>query len=47
VSNRSVVITFSPPAYLGQNLVETFKEVEPTDLVAVPRVYEKLEQFVN
>lgn len=32
---------------LQQSLVETFREARPTELVAVPRVYEKLEQFIK
>ena len=46
-NNRTILVTFAPPTALQQSLVETFREVRPTELVAVPRVYEKLEQFVK
>lgn len=41
------MITFAQPTALQQSLIETFREARPTELVAVPRVYEKLEQFVK
>jgi len=46
-NKRSILITFAPAEALNQNLVQTFREARPTELVAVPRVYEKLETFVK
>jgi long-subunit acyl-CoA synthetase (AMP-forming) len=46
-NNRKILITFAPPTALQQNLVDTFREAKPTELIAVPRVYEKLEQFIK
>lgn len=46
-NNRSILITFAPFTALQQSLVETFREARPTELVAVPRVYEKLAEFVK
>ena len=46
-SDRRLLITFAPPPALHQNLVDTFREAKPTELIAVPRVYEKLEQFIK
>jgi long-subunit acyl-CoA synthetase (AMP-forming) len=46
-NKRNILITFAPPVALNQSLVETFIEARPTELVAVPRVYEKLESFVK
>ena len=46
-NNRNILITFAPPAALQQNLVATFREALPSELIAVPRVYEKLEQYIK
>lgn len=46
-NNRTILVTFAPPTALQQSLVDTFKEVRPTELMAVPRVYEKLEESVK
>lgn len=40
------MVTFASPTALQQSLIETFREARPTELIAVPRVYEKLAQFV-
>ena len=46
-NSRNILITFTPHPSLNQSLVDTFREANPTELIAVPRVYEKLEQFVR
>lgn len=46
-NNKKILITFAPPGSLHQSLVSTFKEAKPTELMAVPRVYEKLEQSIK
>lgn len=46
-NKKQVIITIAPHPSLKYTLVDTFKEARPTELIAVPRVYEKLEQFVK
>ena len=46
-NNRQILVTFAPPQELKENLIDTFREALPTELIAVPRVYEKLESFVT
>ena len=44
VSARPVQITFAPQRILAENLLhETLRIVRPTELMAVPRVYEKFQ----
>ena len=45
-NDRQILITFAPPANLQEELMHTFREAQPTELIAVPRVYEKLQQFI-
>jgi len=43
VSQRPVMLTFAEPDILVNDLVKVLRLVHPTEMLAVPRVYEKFE----
>lgn len=47
ISRRPVQLTFAGQRYVNENLHEVFKIVKPTDLIAVPRVYEKWKTLIE
>ena len=40
-------MTFAGQRYVNENLHEVLKIVKPTDLIAVPRIYEKWKSFIE
>jgi len=47
ISRRPIQLTFAGQRYVNENLHEVMKIVKPTDLVAVPRVYEKWQSLIE
>ena len=47
ISHRPIQLTFAGERYVNENLHEVLKIVKPTDLIAVPRIYEKWQQFIE
>lgn len=47
ISKRPIELTFAGERYVNENLHEVLKIVKPTDLIAVPRIYEKWKIFIE
>ena len=47
VSRRPVLVSFGEPEIVMSRIHELLKVVKPTELIAVPRVYEKWQSFIN
>ena len=47
ISWRPIQLTFAGQRYVNENLHEVLKIVKPTDLVAVPRIFEKWQTFIE
>ena len=47
ISRRPIQLTFAGQRYVTESLHEVLKIVKPTDLIAVPRVYEKWKTFIE
>ena len=47
ISRRPIQLTFAGQRFINENLHEVLKIVKPTDLIAVPRIYEKWQSFIE
>lgn len=47
ISRRPVIVNFGEPEVTGTRIHELLKVVKPTELIAVPRVYEKWQSFIK
>ena len=47
VSKRPIQLTFGTPNAIQDDFIETLKIAQPTEMVAVPRIYEKMENLVK
>jgi long-subunit acyl-CoA synthetase (AMP-forming) len=47
VSRRPVLVSFGEPEVVMTRIHELLKVVKPTELIAVPRVYEKWQSFIK
>ena len=47
ISRRPIQLTFAGQRYVNENLHEVLRLVKPTDLIAVPRVFEKWQIFIE
>ena len=47
ISRRPIQLTFAGQRYVNENLHEVLRLVKPTDLIAVPRVFEKWKIFIE
>jgi long-subunit acyl-CoA synthetase (AMP-forming) len=47
VSRRPVQISFGEPEIVNTRLHELLRVVKPTELIAVPRVFEKWQSLIN
>ena len=47
ISRRPIQLTFAGQRYVNENLHEVLKIVKPTDLIAVPRIFEKWQSFIE
>ena len=47
ISRRPIELTFAGQRYVNESLHEVLKIVKPTDLVAVPRIFEKWKSFIE
>ena len=47
ISRRPIQLTFAGQRYVNENLHEVLKIVKPTDLVAVPRIFEKWQSLIE
>ena len=45
ISRRPIQVTFAGPNYVATSLHKVLQIVQPTDFLAVPRVYEKWQQY--
>ena len=49
IFSRPVLLTFAPPEALSnaKQMLATLRETQPTEFVAVPRVYEKFKEVIE
>jgi len=49
IFSRPVLLTFAPPEALSnaKQMLVTLRETQPTEFVAVPRVYEKFKEVIE